>query len=79
MRITTSEAVTKLDELMNQTVAGHSPITIAGSRHDAVLISASYWRSMQETLHLLSTPDMLASIKKGVATLLDECEKQLRW
>ncbi len=34
---------------------------------------------MQETLYLLSIPGMRESIRAGLATPMEECEKDLEW
>jgi len=39
--LTASEARANLYRLMDQTEESHQPITIAGRRHDAVLLSTS--------------------------------------
>ena len=50
-----------------------------GKRHNAVLLSEEDWAAIQETLYLLSIPGMRESIKKGLATPIEECEKDLDW
>jgi len=37
------------------------------------------WRSIQESLHLLSVPGMRESIKKGLNTPVKECDEELEW
>jgi len=59
--------------------AAHEPVHITGRRGNAVLISESDWRSLQETLHLTSVPGMKASLKKGRATPLSKCLRKLPW
>ena len=44
-----------------------------------MLVSEEDWSGIQETLYLLSIPGMGESIKKGMATPLDECSKELDW
>ena len=46
---------------------------------NAVLISESDWRSLQETLHLSSIPGMKASLRKGRAEPLAKCKRKLTW
>jgi antitoxin YefM len=59
--------------------AAHEPIHITGKRGNAVLISESDWRSLQETLHLSSLPGMKASLRKGRAEPLAKCKRRLPW
>jgi antitoxin YefM len=77
--LTASEARANLYRLMDQTAESHQPITIAGKRHDAVLLSAEDWQAIQETLYLLSVPGMRESIKEGMAQAPDTCAKEIDW
>ncbi|MEK7832969.1 MAG: type II toxin-antitoxin system Phd/YefM family antitoxin [Acidobacteriota bacterium] len=73
------EAQTNLAGLMAQTVTSHEPIQITGNDEQVVLIAESDWRSIQETLYLLSVPGMRESIREGINTPLAECAKELDW
>ena len=64
---------------MDQAAESHQPITIAGKRHDAVLVSAEDWQAIQETLFLLAVPGMRESIKEGMVEPIDACAKGLDW
>ena len=75
--LTASEARANLYRLMDQAAESHQPITIAGRRHDAVLLSAEDWQAIQKTLYLLSVPGMRESIKEGMAEPADACAKEL--
>jgi len=77
--LSASEARANLYRLMDQAAESHQPITIAGKRHDAVLLSAEDWQAIQETLFLLAVPGMRESIKDGVAEPIDTCAKELDW
>jgi len=77
--LTASEARANLYRLMDQAAESHQPITIAGKRHDAVLVSAQDWQSIQETLYLLQVPGMRESIQEGMAESVDSCAKELDW
>ncbi len=77
--LTASEARANLYRLMDQTAESHQPIIIAGKRHDAVLLSAEDWQAIQETLHLLSIPNLRESIKAGMAEAVDQCATELDW
>ena len=52
---------------------------IAGKRSSAVLVSEDDWRAIQETVYLLSIPRMRQSIRKGLATPVGKCAKELHW
>lgn len=77
--LSASQARANLYRLMDQTAESHQPIIIAGKRHDAVLVSADDWHSIQETLYLLSIPGMRESIKEAIAEPADACAKELDW
>jgi antitoxin YefM len=76
---TASEVRANLYRLMDQVAASHQPITIAGKRHDAVLLSADDWKAIQETLDLLAVPGMRESIKEGMAEPADASARELDW
>ncbi|OVE74415.1 antitoxin, partial [bacterium B13(2017)] len=59
--------------------SSHEPIQITGKRHNGILISEDDWRSIQETLYLLSIPGVRESIRKGLKTPIKNCKKDLKW
>ena len=77
--ITTKQAQANLSDLLEETAASHEPIQILGHSTNGVLVSEDDWRSIQETLHLLSTPGMRASIQDGMKAPLGECAPELYW
>ena len=77
--LTASEARANLYRLMDQAAESHQPITIAGKRHDAVLLAAEDWQAIQETLFLLAVPGMRESIKEGMGEQVGTCAKELDW
>ena len=46
---------------------------------NAVSISESDSASVQETLYLLSVPGMRESIREGLATPIEHCDRPLEW
>lgn len=74
-----SEAREKLYRLLDETATAHEPLLITGPRSNAVLVGEEDWNSIQETLHLLSVPGMCESIREGLATPIEECEKEPGW
>ncbi|NKB18502.1 MAG: type II toxin-antitoxin system Phd/YefM family antitoxin [Pseudanabaena sp. CRU_2_10] len=77
--ITASEARANLYRLIDEAASSHEPILITGKRANAVLVSEDDWRSIQETLYLLSIPNMRETIIEGMNTPVDECAKELDW
>ncbi len=77
--LTASEARARLYRLIDEAAESHMPIRITGKRHNAVLVSEEDWSSVQETLFLLSIPEMRESIRNGMETSIDECSEELNW
>ncbi len=77
--ITATKARENLYQLVDLSAESHEPIQITGKRNNAVLISEDDWRAIQETLHLVSIPDMKESIIAGGKTPIKKCVKRLNW
>lgn len=77
--ITASEARANLYRLIDEAAASHQPVLITGKRNNAVLVSEEDWLVLQETLYLLSIPGMRESIKEGMNTPIEECDRELDW
>lgn len=77
--LTANQARADLYRLINQVTESHEPILISGKRHSAVLLSAVDWKAIQETLFLLSAPEMHNSLKQGMSEPLDKSAKKLNW
>ena len=74
-----TEARSRLYQLIDEAATSHEPIVITGKRANAVLISEDDWRSVQETLYLLSIPGMRESLQEGLKTPVKECAEELDW
>lgn len=77
--VNTSEARDQLDRLLDEAAVAHEPVLITGPRSNGVLVGEEDWNAIQETLHLLSIPGMRESIRQGLATPVEECEKEPGW
>ena len=77
--LTASTARANLYKLLDQTAQSHEPVQITGKRSSAVLVSEEDWRSIQETLHLLSIPGMRESIRAGLKTPVTKLAKKISW
>jgi prevent-host-death family protein len=77
--ITATEARKSLYRLVDEVQDSHEPVQITGKRGSAVLVSEDDWRSVQETLHLVSIPGMRDSILEGMAAPVDELAGELDW
>ena len=74
-----AEAQVKLQDLINEVSNSHEPILISGTTTNAFLVSEEDWKGIQETIYLLSLPEVGASIVEGLATPISECSKTLEW
>ena len=77
--LTATQARSRLYRLVDTIAQSHEPVQITGKRHNAVLISDEDWRSIKETLNLLSVPGMRKSIQDGLKTAVSRCGKTLKW
>ena len=77
--IPVTQARSRLYQLIDDAAASHVPIQITGKRSNAVLVSEDDWRSIQETLYLLSIPGMRESIRKGLREPLGKSKTELNW
>jgi antitoxin YefM len=66
----------RLVESLSET---HEPVHITGKSRSAVLIGEDDWRSIEETLYLLSIPGMRDSITKGMKEPLEKSSTKLEW
>ncbi|HEY4761007.1 MAG TPA: type II toxin-antitoxin system Phd/YefM family antitoxin [Thermoguttaceae bacterium] len=77
--LTATEARKRLYTLLDDVAESHEAVQIAGKRNSAVLVSEEDWRTIQETLYLMSVPGMKKSIIKGLRTPVKKCSKKLDW
>jgi len=77
--ISVTKARSQLYQLLDAAAGSHEPIQITGKRSNAVLVSEEDWRSIQETLYLISIPGMRDSIRKGMAEPLKKARKKPGW
>ena len=74
-----TEAQVKLQDLINEVSQSHEPILISGTTSNAFLVSEEDWKGIQETIYLLSIPEVGASIVEGLATPISGCSETLEW
>jgi antitoxin YefM len=73
------EAQVKLQALINEVSQSHESIMISGTTSNAFLVSEENWKGIQETIYLLSIPDVGASVVESLATPISECIGTLEW
>jgi prevent-host-death family protein len=77
--VSVTQARSKLYQLVDDSAESHEPVQITGKRSNAVLVSEGDWRSIQETLFLLTIPGMRESIRKGLREPLSKSKTELSW
>lgn len=77
--MTASEAGAQFEDLIEQVGGSDRPVCIVGNRNSAILVSIDHWRSMEETLCLLSLPGMRDSIKREMGLPRDSSAERLDW
>ena len=68
-----------LYNLVDEATQSNQPIQILGRRGDAVLVSLDDWNAMQETLYLVSMPNMREDLLEGKNTVISECMEDIGW
>ena len=74
-----NEAQKPLQQSITPMSQSFQRIAIAGKTSNAVLFSEADSASVQETLYILSVPGMRESIREGMATPIEECDRSLEW
>lgn len=77
--LTATQARKDIYRIIESLGQSHEAIQITGKAGNAILISESDWNAIQETLYLLSIPDIRATVKKGLKTPIEKCTKELDW
>lgn len=77
--ISATQARKNLYSLIDEANDSHQPIQITGKRSNAVLLSESDWRAIQETLHLQAIPGMVDSIKQASEEGIEQASDDLEW
>ncbi|HOF67158.1 MAG TPA: type II toxin-antitoxin system Phd/YefM family antitoxin [Candidatus Fermentibacter daniensis] len=74
-----TDARARLYRLIDEAAETHEPILLTGKRNNAVLLSEENWRTIQESLFLLSIPGMRESIVEGMKTPVEKCSEKPGW
>ncbi|WP_426721886.1 type II toxin-antitoxin system Phd/YefM family antitoxin [Corynebacterium auriscanis] len=77
--LSAANARANLYRLIDQVNEESEEITITGQRGNAVLVGEEEWRSIQETLYLMSVPNMTASIREAREEGADAASSELDW
>ncbi len=71
--LTATKARSTLYELIASLQDGQDPVLITGKHGNAVMIAEEDWRSIEETLYLMSIPSMRESIRSGMCEPVSKC------
>jgi len=74
-----SAARANLYKLIDDVSLSHQPLLITGKRHNAVLISEEDWRSIEETLYIMSVPGLKESLMEQRNIPIEQCVRKLDW
>ncbi len=77
--INVTKARANLYNLLIEASESHEPIQITGKKSNAILVSEEDWRSIQETLYLMSIPGMRESIIEGLNSDVGTDTQKLDW
>jgi antitoxin YefM len=77
--INITNARKNLYKLVENLADTHEPVHITGKNRSAVLIGEEDWRSIEETLYLLSIPGLRESIIKGIKEPLQKSSTKIEW
>ena len=80
--ISATRARENIYQLLSDVNTNCEPITITNTKgKNAVLISESDWKAIEETLYLMSVPGMAESIIQGGSTPVEDCltEDEVEW
>ena len=70
-----------LYSLIDSAVRFNEPINVVTKSGNAVIISEEEYKSLMETVHLLSIPGMKEKLLEGKATPIEDCvaEDEVKW
>jgi prevent-host-death family protein len=77
--VSSSLARNSICQLIDKTNETSEPIIITGNRGNAVLVAEDDWRAIQETLFLLSIPQMRESIIAGMKEPFSKSSNKIVW
>lgn len=79
--ISIEEAAKELKQIIRDLADDPGVVTITGPEGRVVMVSEDTWRSLQETLYLLSVPGLKESISEGMAEAVEACCgcEELEW
>jgi antitoxin YefM len=79
--VSITKARQNIYKLVEDAIASNEPLQITAKKGNVVLVSEEDWKSVQETLYLLSVPGMREALIEGVNTPAEECKtaEEIGW
>ena len=77
--LSVAQAEAQFEAMLNYENGLNEPVRIEGAGGNAVLVPEALWSGAQESLALLSIPEMAESLKAGMNAPLEECEESSSW
>lgn len=75
----TSQARNNLFKIIDHVVASHEPTYIVGKQNKVVMIAEEDYRSLMETLHIISVPGLKESILEASKEPIEEFSETIDW
>ena len=63
--------------LMDEAIDSREPICVTGKKGNVVIVSEEDWRSIQETLYLVSIPGIKEKLLAGMDVPNEECATEI--
>ncbi len=79
--VSITKARQNIYKLVEDAISSSEPLQITARKGNVVLVSEEDWKSIQETLYLLSVPGMREALIEGVNTSVGECKtaEEIGW
>jgi|TARA_B110000259_G_scaffold65866_1_gene77578 antitoxin YefM len=74
-----TEVRANLYKLIDDTSVNHEPVVITSEHGNTVLLAEDDCNAINETLHLLSSPEMRESILESMQEIIDKSATELNW
>ena len=74
-----TEVRANLYKLIDDTSVNHEPVVITSEHGNTVLLTEDDCNAINETLHLLSSPEMRESILESMQEIIDKSATELNW
>ena len=77
--LSVAQAEAQFEAMLNYENGLNEPVRIEGAGGNAVLVPEALWSGAQESLALLSIPEMAKSLRLGMNLPIEECEGSPDW